>query len=297
MSTLEERLDAMSRRAHEPIQASERQVIHGTPISPTSRLAQMDRTSFCVSHWNRRPLAPYLERLAPDGTLLIDNGAYSMWTHGMREIAAGRPAPIADAKYWQCYYLWAIAILREVPQAILIIPDVIMGSEADNRRLILELPPEVPPGRAMPVWHLHESMGQLEFLVEAFGQIAFGSSGEFRNPGTLPWRQRIAQALEHVERICSDPANGIARPRIHMLRGLGPMRDAEFPFATADSTNLARNGHLWIRRGRSIVDFQRLLEGRSYPRAAGSLWPEPSDGPVGAAPTRKATQLPLFVTG
>ena len=295
----EARLDAARHGLHlrgaEPLRRACRQVIHGTPITPASALASMAPTSFCVSYWNRRPLGPYLDRLAPDGTLLLDNGAYNVWRESMRRQARGEPPIAVGPRYWQAYYDWAEPILRDVPQALAIIPDVIGGSEEDNRRLALDVPARLPLDRMVPVWHLGEGLAQLDWMAEGFGIIAFGSSGRFSSPCTQAWRERMAQAFDALEAACADPSAGRHRPQVHLLRGLAAMAGTpEFPVTSADSTNLARNHARASGSGTSVARFQGRLEACRFPDPRGPAWPDPALSPPTAAAPARPLQRPLF---
>ena len=282
-------------RAAGALPRSSRQVVHGTPITPSSVIAGLSPTGFCISYWNRVPLAPYLARLDPEAMLLLDSGAFSMWMHNLRN--AGRLPPIAaDDGYWAGYYRWAAPILRDVPQAVLVVPDVIGGTEDENRRLMMSIPPGIPQDRCMGVWHLDEGIDtQLRWTCEAFGMVAFGSCGRFRSPGTTAWRQRVDQAMDAIEEWCSDPAAGMARPRVHMLRGLGPMRFGGAAFTSADSTNLARNHAKRAPGPGGPRAMQRRLEALRYPDPPGPTWPDPCPGRGTRRPRGAPLQLGMFM--
>jgi hypothetical protein len=281
-------------RTTEPLPRQTRHVVHGTPITPASAIAHLKPTSFCISFWNRRNLDPYLDRLAPDGQLLLDNGAYTAWRWNIAATAKGRAPIVLDNTYWRRFYSWAAPIIDAVPQASLIIPDAIDGSVEDNRRLILEVPPGIPLDRCNSVYHLGEPLSQLAWIIEGFGSIALGSSGVFHSPGTTTWRQRIDEVMETIERLCEDPANGQARPRTHIPRGLAPMRTGEFAMTTGDATNLARNWKQKAKNGIAIADFQAAIERHSYRPIDAPLWPDPSTGRAPAPSNRRPLQMPLF---
>jgi hypothetical protein len=285
----------LSRRSHEKLPKDTKQVIHGTPITPASSIARLKPTSFCISYWNRRPLTPYLNKLGPGCILLIDNGAFSRWKSNLKNHTRGQVRSNYTDLYWRDFYAWALPILRSIPEAHLIIPDVIDGSMAENRRLILDVPSEIPIDRCIPVWHLGEDIDQLLWMVEGFGHIAFGSSGRFSSPGTTAWRQRLTEAFDAIEEICGNPDNGQCRPRIHLLRGLSAMKNAEFPFASADATNLARNFSDYENDGTKTLEaFQAEIESRSFPYPGGPIWPDPCPGPSTRRFPLNALQQSLF---
>jgi hypothetical protein len=115
-----------------------------------------------------------------------------------------------------------------------LIPDLIDGSEADNDALIADS--DLKPRFGCPIWHLHESLNKLERLVWNWPRVALGSSGEFAEIGTFRWWSRMAEAMT----VCCD-REGFPLTRLHGLRMLDPQIVRSFPFASADSTNVARN--------------------------------------------------------
>ena len=152
----------------------------------------------------------------------VDNGAFSAW-------AAGEP--VTD---WTPYYKWVDSLGGPIDFAI--IPDVIDGSEADNDRLIEEW----PLGHlGAPVWHLHESLARLEWLVRKWPRVCLGSSGTYSDPGSEGWWRRMGEAMK----VACFP-DGRPRTRLHGLRMLDPALFTRLPLHSADSTNAGRNaGH------------------------------------------------------
>lgn len=238
--------------------------IHGTPITPRARLQEMRGASFCVSYFAPEQLEPCIELLGADSTLLLDNGGYSAWTQGLK----------LDEAYWQRYWAWARAILDRVDQAIAIIPDVIDGDAQANLAHIDEARFSIEgwDHRLMPVWHLHEPLEQLARIVEmGFRWIAFGSSGQFATVGTANWDARVDEAFATIERVCGELDD--LHPRVHMLRGLGQMARYRHPFATADSTNIARNHSTRAKAGEPIAAFRSRIERHRFPVPARPMWP------------------------
>jgi hypothetical protein len=150
----------------------------------------------------------------------LDNGAFSAWRSGK---------PIED---WEPFYAWVSEWHRHPGFDWFLIPDVIDGDEAANDELITAC---ALPSVGVPIWHLHESLDRLERLAFHYHRIAFGSSGEFAQIGTPGWWRKMAEAMEVL---CDE-----GRPcvKIHGLRMLDPDIFTRFPFASADSTNAARN--------------------------------------------------------
>jgi hypothetical protein len=115
-----------------------------------------------------------------------------------------------------------------------VIPDRIDGTEADNDALLAEWP--LPIWFGAPVWHLHESLDRLLALARVYPRVCLGSSGEFAQIGADKWWRR----MHHVMRtICTDDGRPICK--LHGLRMLDPRVFGQFPFASADSTNIGRN--------------------------------------------------------
>lgn len=150
-------------------------------------------------------------------SVLMDNGAFSVWRRGIK------------TPDWKKYYQWIEPKLNHPHWAI--VPDVIDGSETDNDALLAQWP--FNPRMAAPVWHTNESIERLLRLAESdFGYICFGSTAEFA-PGHDAWNRRMDEAFGAMEK-------RDLRPWIHMLRGLS-QAGKRWPFASADSTNVARN--------------------------------------------------------
>jgi hypothetical protein len=193
---------------------------HGTPITPRADLLTMAGRHFCVSYSAPRDIEPCLEIGA---SVMLDNGAFSAWTRG-------------QTPSWAEFYRWATQYLGHPHWAV--IPDVIDGDEEQNDALLAECP--LPRPLAAPVWHLHESIDRLLRLADAYPRLCFGSSGDYRTPGTPGWRARVDVAWEALTRTGRTPW-------VHMLRAMREASRGPWPFASADSTNIARN-HLGSSR-------------------------------------------------
>jgi hypothetical protein len=94
---------------------------------------------------------------------------------------------------------------------------------------------------AVPVWHLHESLDRLDYLIRCaeacvYERVALGSSGRWSTPGTDEWWLR----MEEVREVACD-SDGYPRVKLHGLRMLNPTIFAHIPLASADSCNVARN--------------------------------------------------------
>jgi hypothetical protein len=101
---------------------------------------------------------------------------------------------------------------------------------------------------------MHESLSRLESLCVCFDGVCIGSSGEYAELRTPRWHARMAEAM----RVCCD---GEGRPRVwlHMLRGLA-LAGGPYPFASLDSTLIARNHGGNNTRGESRKDVVSMVE-------------------------------------
>ncbi|EDW2791983.1 hypothetical protein H3N91_000238 [Salmonella enterica] len=151
----------------------------------------------------------------------VDCGAFSAWR---RKITIN----------WLDYYHWLERYYEHDKLAFFVIPDVVEGGEVDNDKLIGQLPQEFR-AKAVPVWHLHESIERLIALCYEWPRVAFGSSGEFSTIRTKAWHSRMIQAFDAI--YCQRDL----KTRIHGLRMLDGRVLGAYPLDTADSTNLACN--------------------------------------------------------
>jgi hypothetical protein len=161
---------------------------------------------------------------------MLDNGAFSAWR-------AGRTVD------WDGYYIWTDRWL-DCPTTWAVIPDVITGSEEDQDALIEQWP---HGHRGVPVWHMHESINRLVRLTLEWPKVCIGSSAEYAVVLSPAWVRRMDAAWNAV-------ANHHQRtPAIHMLRGMA-LSGKEWPFASVDSTDIARNHHLPHKSPRTMAD-------------------------------------------
>lgn len=193
---------------------------HGTPLTPEAAAAHVFAGRHAMVSFAHPEQLPLVAKICQSFTL--DNGAFSAWRSGK---------PITD---WLPFRGWIDAWVSHPACDWFLIPDVIDGDEHDNDNLIFEFR-EVKHG--VPIWHLHESVTRLDRLMDmGFGRIAIGSSGEYAMLKTDRWWNRMAEAMQVL---CD--SHGRPRVKIHGLRMLDPDVFGEFPFASADSTNAARN--------------------------------------------------------
>jgi len=194
---------------------------HGCPLTPEAAAAVVYAMRHVMVSFSDYRQVDLVADVCQSFT--FDNGAFGNWRKG---------TPVLD---WAGFYEWVLKWYRHPSFDWFLIPDVIDGGEDDNDRLIADCP--VVGG--VPVWHLHESMGRLDRLASAFPRVALGSSGDYAQIGTNRWERRMAEAMEAV---CD--SEGRPKTKLHGLRMLDPKVFTRFPFASADSTNVARNINL-----------------------------------------------------
>lgn len=202
---------------------------HGTPITPRAVLESLAGRNFCVSF-----AAPeQIELVHRVGqSVMLDNGAFSVWKRGM-------------TPDWDAYMDWAEGWL-EHPTTWAVIPDVIDGDEAANDRLLVSwFQRRMPKGA--PVWHLHESLERLRRLANGYERVCFGSSGAYATVGTVGWHRRVSEAFD----VISDDLGRVSW--IHMLRGMS-LSGSDYPFASVDSTDVARNHNRPQNTARAMAD-------------------------------------------
>lgn len=187
---------------------------HGTPLTPRSKLYELSGKCFCVSFANPSDIDVCL---SIGQSVMMDNGAFTLYTKGKNPD-------------WKSFYLWVDQRIGHPHWAV--VPDVIDGCIDDNMKLIKEWPHS--KSKSAVVWHMGEPIDHLLALCDlGFSKICFGSSGEYWEVGSEKWSRRCDEAFDALSR------NGEI-PWVHMLRGLAMCGD-RWPFASADSVNVARN--------------------------------------------------------
>lgn len=162
-------------------------------------------------------------------SFMLDNGAFSAWSRGA---PFDMPAYAEWVKAWRLHpgFDWYV------------MPDVIDDSDGSRNQAMRAEWRNHCEGEmwneGVPVWHLHESLDLLENWARAPWprRIAFGSSGAYADIGTQKWWGRMAEAME----VCTD-SEGRPLKKLHGLRMLDNTITSLVPFASADSTNVARN--------------------------------------------------------
>jgi len=192
---------------------------HGGPITPETCAirAWTGRHAFIsFAHPNQIHVAAGVCQ-----SFALDNGAFSLWK-------AGKPVK------WGEYYRFVEQWIRHPGFDFAVIPDVIEGAESDNDALLREWPLHRHEGTA--VWHTNESIDRLVRLANEWPRVAIGSSGEYDAANIAKLNGRLLDVLPHI---CD--AEGRPICKLHGLRMLNPKIYTQWPFSSADSTNVARN--------------------------------------------------------
>lgn len=167
---------------------------------------------------------------------MFDNGAFSFWMQAKKrgeEFSAGRD--------WKPYFEWLQARLFH-PGRWAVIPDVPGAPPAVNDALL----PEWPFGqKGAPLWHMNGPIDRLLRLADRYDRICMAWTGD--RVGCDEYRRRMDEVAG---------ALGNRWPVIHMMRGVSVAFD--YPFESADSTSLARNGWTYD----SSFDFGDRFAGR-----------------------------------
>ncbi len=187
---------------------------HGTPLTPKENLYKMAGKHFCVSFADPRNAEICMQI---GQSVMWDNGAFTTYTSGKKFNSDN-------------YYKWLEDKLGHPHWAV--IPDVIGGDEKENKEFLQTWPYSKNYG--VPVWHLHLSLEYLVDLCNDYPKVCFGSSGQYWQVGSASWEQRVNDAFNELDKKFK------TMPWIHMLRGLN-MSGNHYPFASADSVNVARN--------------------------------------------------------
>jgi hypothetical protein len=226
---------------------------HGTPMTPESAAAQVLRGRHAMVSFEHPEQLPLVAEICQ--SFVLDNGAFSAWRSGK---------PKTD---WEPFTEWMREWRRHPGFDWFLVPDVIDGTEAQNDALIDQYRDDRD---GVPIWHLHESMDRLGRLVAEHKRVAFGSSGAYAQIGTDSCWHRMGLAMAY----CCDE-QGRPLTKLHGLRMLDPRVFRKFPFASADSTNAARNigfDSRWegpyappSKAGRGIVIAERIEAHQSAP--------------------------------
>ena len=207
---------------------------HGGPVTPLAALYELAGRHFCVSFAYRQQVRRISEIAQ---SVMLDNGAFSAFTRGR---------PIHD---WTPFYVWADEWL-DAPTTWAVIPDKIGGGAQIQDALIREWP---HGEKGAPVWHMEEPLERMLRLVDEWPRVCFGSTGEYWRVGSPNWAARMDTAWNVLAR------SHARTPTIHMLRGMA-LSSGPWPFASVDSTDIARNHHRTQNTARAMADHWDALQ-------------------------------------
>lgn len=200
---------------------------HGTPITPRTALYELAGRHFCVSHATPQDIKICHEI---GQSVMLDNGAFSAWR-------------VRAATDWPGYYAWADKWLA-YPTTWAVIPDVIDGTEEEQDALIAQWPHD---DRGAPVWHMNESIDRLVRLADEWSRVCIGSTSIYAVVLSEAWKRRMDDAWNALA------AHHRRLPWVHMLRGMA-CSGRRWPFASADSTDVARNHNRPQNTPRKLAD-------------------------------------------
>ncbi len=264
------RANADRARSVPVLEASQLIHYHGSPISGPTLTQMAYRGRHAMISFADIRHAPMIAEICQ--SFAVDNGAFSVWKAG-GEYDVKRYADFI--RQWH----------RHPGCDWYLLPDTIEGDQHDNARMRAQwfnaAGSEVW-GDGVPVWHLHEPLDVLRDFANAWKRVAFGSSGQYAEIGTPHWWQRMGAAMDVVT-----DADGVPTVKLHGLRMLDPRLFSVFPFASADSTNVARNVGMDDRwKGtytptspnvRALVLMDRIESHASATRWVGHGWHEQMD--------------------
>jgi hypothetical protein len=204
---------------------------HGTPIGGknTDAVELLRGRHALISYAHTDQLNVVLDQCQ---SFILDNGAFSEWRKTGEKID------------FYAYHKWVHEFYQHPGFDWCLIPDVIGGDEQENIDLVTLWLRKGARAKGVPVYHMHESLEWLEWLVDNFEWVAIGSSGQWPNPGRGDWWNRI----NDVMRVCCDN-EGRPKTKLHGLRMLDPEIFKYLPLSGADSTNAARNNNQLKRFG------------------------------------------------
>lgn len=162
---------------------------------------------------------------------MLDNGAFSKWRSG-------------GTTDWPAFYAWCDPWL-DFPTTWAVIPDVIDAGTQEQDALLREWP---FGHKGAPVWHMDEPISRLIRLTEEWPKVCIGSTSEYAVIFSDAWSARMDAAWNEISR------HHKRTPNVHMLRGLDVVAKAQYPFASADSSDVGRNHNLPHKNARQMAD-------------------------------------------
>lgn len=200
---------------------------HGTPITPMTALYELAGRCFCVSH--ARPDQVKLVHQIGQ-SVLLDNGAFTKFTQNR-------------ATNWGEYHRWVEEWLA-FPTTWAVIPDEIAAGSQEQDALIREWP---HGQRGAPVWHSSEPLDRLYRLCDEWPRVCIGFTDEHWQVFSDAWRRRMDETFD-----------GLAVrhrwwPWVHGFRAMQLVGGC-YPFASLDSTDIARNHNREQNTPRKMAD-------------------------------------------
>jgi len=203
---------------------------HGLPITPNAVFLTLAGKCFCVSHGTTAK-SQVGQAHSIGSSVMLDNGAFSKWKSG-------------GQTDWPDFYKWCDPWL-DFPTTWAVIPDVIDAGTQEQDALIREWP---FGHKGAPVWHMDEPISRLVRLTEEWPKVCIGSTSEYAVIFSDAWTARMDAAWNEISR------HHKRTPNIHMLRGLDVVAKAQYPFASADSSDVGRNHNLPHRNAKQMAD-------------------------------------------
>jgi hypothetical protein len=162
---------------------------------------------------------------------MLDNGAFSKWKSGGK----------TD---WPAFYEWCDEWL-DFPTTWAVIPDVIDAGSQEQDALIREWP---HGKKGAPVWHMDEPISRLIRLTDEWDRVCIGSTEEYAVIFSQAWEKRMDEAWNEIAK------HHKRTPNIHMLRGLDVVAKSQYPFASADSSDVGRNHNRPHRNAKQMAE-------------------------------------------
>lgn len=239
-----------------------RAAYHGTPITPQSSLVTLggNQHDFCVSFFRPDQVAWVDEN---SRSWFGDNGVFSFW---MAALKSGGEVVLA-ADYLAAYYDWCRRWCLEGSGRCewVVIPDPIGTGTQELDALLRDWPSDLAEF-GVPVYHLDEPIDRAIRLMDRYGRLCVGATGEYR--------QILSPAFcERMDELFSATFSFFGKiPPIHFFRGLQLLKPGcDWPITSADSTDIARNHnrrkvlgphYLWALR-QSAVRWETFAGERS----------------------------------
>ena len=229
---------------------------HGTPITPNAVIQALGHRDYCVSYY-RPDQAEWVNANAR--SWFADNGIFSAWQKGVE---------FSDA-YWQAYYDFCRRWCLDGRCSWAVIPDPIGTGTQELDYFIREWPSDLRD-HGVPVYHLDEPIHRAVALLERFGRLCVGATGEYRVILSPAFCERMDELFNAIH-----AAFGFIPP-IHFFRGLQLLKpEWDWPITSADSTDIARNHNRLKRYGERHLWAVQQAAGRWDAMAANrsTAWP------------------------